>query len=879
MFATPPDRRNPLPRPCPSSVRRAAGPRLLPVLVGLLAALPVAAPVAASAAAPTPAAVPAPEEGWRFLDAHFAAQPELTTTKSSGFKPLNRLKWLAETRQAPLGVSSAALRMAALRTGRERAALRGAEPGWFATGPTHISGRCLAIDFDPGNPSTVYIGSASGGLWKSTDAGLTWTALTDDLPTLGVGAVCVLASDPNVVLIGTGEGNGAASANLALGPFGAGIFRSTDAGLTWSPTNVSFGAATMHGFGAMEDNPITGVVLACANNGVYRSTDAGATWAIVQTAGNYSDVKWKPGDANRVYIAKGRDPFFNFQTNNGVRVSTNGGLTFAALGTGQPAGATIGKTRLAVTPADPSVIYAHYTNANNFQSIGVYRSTDDGATWSVRSTSNQTASQGWYNLAMAADPDDVDGLVSGGTPFFRSTDGGVTFDEKTHPLVPGGNAGTPHWDIHGAAYEPGSTTNVWVLSDGGPWRSTNDGATWNGRGAGLVTFQFYDICVAQSDEFFTMGGAQDNGIPGRTGLDTWFTTTFTADGMVCNITPTNGNVYAESQFGNHIKSTNFGQSWSAINTGITGTGFWVTPVDQDQNLGRHLYTGTNAGIFRTTSGGSSWENVGAHTARWIAISPLDGNVVWTVSNTLGVWVTTDDGGTWTQSPTYASTGTETKIAADPANAGGAFVTYGYYATGQPRVRRTTDFGATWADVSGDFPDVPANTMVVDPDRPADWYVGADVGVWRSTDGGGTWTPYGTGLANALITDLEIRRSARKLTAGTFGRGAWEVDLPPAGAVDAPVVAAANPDLMLDPPYPNPVRDWADFRFAARAGGEVTLELFDVAGRRVETIAREARGDAVIRTAVWDARGAAPGVYFARLTAGGREVVRKVVLAR
>ncbi len=849
----------------------------------MASAAPAPAP-AATAPAATPATAPAtapaaPAEGWRHLEAHYAAHPELTRTKSSGFKPFNRLKWLLETRHAPPGASAAELRADALRTGRMRAAaLRGGSPGWFATGPTHISGRCLAIDFDPADAATVYVGSASGGLWKSTDAGLTWAALTDDLPTLGIGAVCVLAGDPDVVLIGTGEGTGAASANLALGPFGAGIFRSTDAGATWSPTSIAYGGASMHGFGAMEDNPITGVVLAAATDGVYRSTDAGATWTKVQTGGNYSDVKWKPGDANRAYVAKGRDPFFNFQTNNGVRVSTDGGLTFAPLGAGQPGGALIGKTRLAVTPADPSVIYAHYSNANNFQTLGVYRSTDDGATWSLRSSANQTASQGWYNLALAADPDDADGLVSGGTPFFRSTDGGLTYDEKTSPLLPMGSAGIPHWDIHGAAYEPGSATNVWVLTDGGPWRSTNDGATWSERRAGLVTFQFYDICVAQSDEFFTMGGAQDNGIPGRTGADTWFTSTFTADGMVCNIAPSNGNVYAEWQFGNHIKSTNFGQTWAPIMNGITGTGYWVTPVDQDQNLGRHLYTGTNAGIFRTTSGGSSWENVGAHTARWIAISPVDGNVVWTVSNTLGVWVTTDDGGTWTQSPTFASTGTETKIAADPANAGGAFVTFGYYATGLPRILRTDDYGATWTDVSGDFPDVPANTMVVDPDRPDDWYVGADVGVWRSTDGGGTWTPYGTGLANALITDLEIRRSARKLTAGTFGRGAWEADLP-AVAVDAPVVAAANPDLMLDPPYPNPVRDWADFRFAARADAEVTLELFDVAGRRVETLAREARGDAVIRTAVWDARGAAPGVYFARLTAGGREAMRKVVVAR
>jgi hypothetical protein len=157
-------------------------------------------------------------------------------------------------------------------------------------------------------------------------------------------------------------------------------------------------------------------------------------------------------------------------------------------------------------------------------------------------------------------------------------------------------------------------------------------------------------------------------------------------------------------------------------------------------------------------------------------------------------------------------------------------------------------------------------------------VGADVGVWRSTDGGASWVPYGTGLANALITDLEIQRSARKLVAGTFGRGVWEVDLPP-GVVGAPEIAASSSHLMLDPPSPNPSAAWVDFRFAARGESEVTLEMFDVAGRRLETLAREGRGDAIIRTAVWDARQAPSGVYFARLRSGTDELVRKVVVAR
>ena len=831
-----------------------------------------------------PAASPAPvsEAPARTLEEWFLAHPDARTTPSSGWKPYQRLLWLAETRGNASGVPAFRLRADAVDLAVRHRAARSSQAGWFATGPTDLAGRCLSVDFDPTDPGVVYLGAASGGLWKSTDGGDNWSPITDDLPTLAIGAVCVLASDPNVVLIGTGEGSGAASANLALGPFGAGIFKSTDAGATWQTTNISYGGASSHGFSVIEDEPSTGVILAGANDGLYRSTDDGDTWTQVETNANYFDVKWKPGDPSRVYVTRGRDPFFNFpNAGNGVRVSTDGGLTFARAGTGQPTSSNITKTKIAVTAADPSVIYAHFVNFSTFQTLGIYRSTDDGANWSLRSTQNMTGSQGWYNLVMAADPDDPDRIVTGGTPLHSSNDGGLNYTQETNSFLPGGNGSTPHWDLHGIAYEPGNSDALWVLTDGGPWRSTDDGSTWTSRREGLVTYQFYDICVAQTDPLVTLGGTQDNGIPRRVGPDSWLETTLNADGMVCNVHPTNKTiVYGEAQFGNHFKSLNGGLSWSQINTGITGGGLWVTPVDQSQTAPRTLYTMTTSGIFKTTNGGNLWTNVAPHAARWISISPVDENVVWTVSNFVGLWVTTDGGATWTLPATFPATGTESKVHADPADPASAFVTFGYYGTGSPRVLRTTDYGASWLDVSGDLPDIPANTFVADPDRPDDWYVGTDVGVWSSTDGGVTWTPFGTGLPNALIVDLEIQRSGRKLVAGTHGRGAWEVDLP-AGAVDAPAVAAgaASPNLMLDPPSPNPVRDTVVLRYAARSEGAVTLEVYDVSGRRVDRVAATERGDAVVRTAVWDARRSAPGVYFARLTAGAESVTRKVVVAR
>ena len=831
---------------------------------------------------PHPERAIAPDSDLGRLAEWFDAHPELESTSSSGWKPFNRLLWFAETRPVPEGTSAGILRRRAFDVGRERTATEGARgAGWFNIGPLQYSGRCVAIDVHPTDPDVVYVGSASGGAWKTTDGGDSWTPLMDDQPSTTVGAVCVLNANPDVVLVGTGEGSGAGYTVVGAGQLSVGLLKSTDGGATFSTTSLSYPVSGLHGFSAIEDNPTTGVILAGANDGLWRSTDQGDTWTQVQTNGNYFDVKWKPGDASRVYATKGMDPFQNSQTGgNGVRLSTDDGLTWTRVGIGQPPSGSIAKTKIGVTPADPSVIYAHYVNSANWQTLGVYRSTDDGANWQARNTSlNMTGGQGWYNLNLAVSPTDPDRIVTAGVLLYTSDDGGVSYASQNGG-TPFGDAVTPHWDNHALIHEPGSDTNLWIGTDGGVWRSTDVGATWQSRREGIVSYQFYDICVAQSDPEFTLGGTQDNGLPGRNGTN-WFESTLVADGFVCNINPNNhSKIYAEWQFGNQVKSTDAGQSWFSIQNGLTpGNGIWMTPVDLDQLTVNHLYTGHLNGIWRTTNGGNLWTNVAPHFARWIDISPVDGDVVWTVSNFSAVWHTTDDGVTWTSDVAFPATGIETKIHAHPTDVATAFVTYGGYGTGSAHVVTTTDFGATWTDVTGDFPDQPANTFLVDPDFPDDWYLGSDVGVWTSTDSGTHWVPYGTGLANCLVTDLEIRRSARKLVAGTYGRGAWEIAMRPLDPSSVAVGSPPSRSLMLDPPSPNPVRDRALLRFAARSAGRVALEIHDVRGRRVASITELSSGDGIIRNAVWIPDGAASGVYFAVLRAGSEQISRKIVVTR
>jgi photosystem II stability/assembly factor-like uncharacterized protein len=782
------------------------------------------------------------------------------------------------------------LREEARLEAERRRAGRGGGSSWFSTGPHGLSGRCTAIAIDPTNVDVIYVGTAGGGVWKSTDGGESWSPRTDDVGTLSIGAVAVLPWSPSIVLAGTGDGNFAGFAGMAIDPFGVGMLRSTDAGATWETTSLAYPTSSTHGFNVLATNATTHVILAGANDGLWRSTDDGATWAQTVTTGNVMEAVWKPGDASRLYITKCNDPFVNSIPDAGIHLSTDDGLTFVRVGTGQPPASLIAQTRLATTPAAPSTIYAHITNANTYMTHGIYRSTDDGASWQLRFNGvNMTGQQGWFNLSIAADPNDAQRVLTGGVELYRSTNGGLDFVQiaSNFPL---GNETTPHWDHHAMVYQPGSNSVVWIGTDGGVWRSTNDGDLWNSKREGIVSYQYYDICVAQGPGFFMMGGTQDNGIPGRSDLAVWSQSTIVLDGAVCNISPTNPNViYGQGQYSDHRKSVNGGLTWQAINNGLPGSGPFIAPQDQDPLVGNHVYTSawsqTAGGMYRTTNGGTLWVNVGAHFAGSIAFSEVSGSTIWTTSIYSGTWLTTDDGTSWTMCATFPFTGQETQVRTHPGNDATAFVTQGGYLTGAPKLVRTTDFGATWEDVGGDLPDIPINSFDADPEAPDEWYVGTDLGVWTSTDGGAHWEPFGDALPNVVVTDLEIRSDAatppgRKLVAGTFGRGVWEIDLPSlATSVSEVSGLEMSQHLMLDAPYPNPTREGAVLRWAARSDWPVRLEIVDVGGRRVATIVDGGRGDGLVRNASWLADGAASGVYYAVLRAGDETRTRRLVVAR
>jgi len=706
-------------------------------------------------------------------EAWYDAHEELRTPRNWGWKQYLRTRHFLDARTIGGVLPDAEERMRSWQLGRARRMVT-VTGGvcWTSLGPPNVSGRIVDLKFHPTDPQIVYAAAAGGGLWLSSDGGDTWRTTTDDLPSLSIGAVCVLPTDPDVVLVATGEG-----LNWVYVIYGVGIWKSTDAGETWAPTSFTHHITDNHGFHVMEANPITGTILAGANDGLWRSTDQGDTWVLVRPGGHYFDVKWKPGSANRVYATKGSS-----SSGNGILVSNDDGLTWSSAGSGQPPSSRISKTRLAVTPADPNVIYANIGDSQTYGTLGIYRSTDNGASWTPRNTTlNISGGQGGYSVTIAVDPDDPQRVIAGGIKLYLSTDGGLSFAE-TGAGTPLGDDSAVHVDHHAIAWEPGSTSNLWVGSDGGVWRSIDNGESWSPRRDGLITTQFYDVGLDPNNPGFTMGGTQDNGLPWVEAVGApWFASTLLADGFACFVEAlAPDTIYSEWQFGGHVRSSDRGQSWDATVNGLTGSSRPFAPLDLDPNQTGHLYTATYDGVFRTTDGQSLWVHVALHTPTWISISPVDGDIIWTVdglTSGLPVRYSTDDGQSWTFAAPYGfGVGNETRILAHPTDPATAFVTFAGY-SGVAHVARTRDFGASWEEVSGDFPPDPVNAMAIDPLDPTHWFAATDTGVWYSESDGATWVPLGASFPNVVVYDLEIHQIARELVACTYGRGVWKIDLP------------------------------------------------------------------------------------------------------
>ena len=645
-----------------------------------------------------------------------------------------------------------------------------------------MAGRMLCVAWHPTNTAILYAGAASGGLWKSTTGGASWVPLTDALPSLAVGAVALDPSNPNTIYMGTGEG-----AFNVDAVFGAGIFKSTDAGASWTVTGMGWQQAQGRAVNKILVHPTNGQILWAATNitnsgGVFKSTDGGAIWTRTLT-GDAKDLVLHPDSANVLFAVIGY-PWGG--ATNGVYRSGDGGVTWVLASTGLPAASTLGRMALGISRSNPQTLYVGVAQTISAGAglLGFYRSTNGGASWNQQAaTPNVYGGQGWYNIVCEVNPANPNVVYSSGLDCYKSTDAGVTWTQKSFGCNERGTPQYAHGDHHALAFKPGDPNTVIVATDGGLNKSTNGGDTWTDLNSGLETFQFYTVGQDVLNSSVAFGGTQDNGTVKYTGSPAW-TTAIGGDGGYCLVDYTNSNiVYAEMQRGTHLKSINGGSTWTPIQSGISGSGAWVTPVVMDPANPNVLYTATTQ-VYKTTSGGASWTAISpAFTSRMLstlAVSPVNPQVIWAGSEYNGEVRRTIDGGTsWQAVSTNLPYAYVTRIAAHPTDVNAAVVTFSGY--GIAHVWKTTDGGANWTEISTGLPDLPCNAIVIDPANPQTMYAGTDLGVYATTNGGATWTNYSAGMPQVVVDDLALHPATGTLRAATHGRGVWQTPtVTPAG---------------------------------------------------------------------------------------------------
>ena len=626
---------------------------------------------------------------------------------------------------------------------------------WVTIGPRNINGRVKCLAVHPTDPDIVYAGAASGGVWKSTDAGESWNALWDGEESLAVGALAIAPANPDVIYAATGEW----TPGWGPGFPGAGLFVSTNAGSSWTQHT---GLVSRRVAQAKVSPADANTVYVAGDSGFERSTDGGATWTTLR-AGEISDLVIDPTNGNIIYINVRYD---------GIYKTTDGGATWSLLA-GGPTGGNADWIRL-----DIGVSGANGTNFVVAKRSGtLYTTTDGGVTWTTLAGSHGGVSyHAWCNL-LAVAPDDEHILLAGGAgEYQRTTDGGTSW----------ANIAGLHADHHRAIFAPSSPSIVYSCNDGGVYRSTDKAATFEKVSDGLIVTQFYDAGAWATIGTVGGGGTQDQGTNFSHGGLTW-QSLLGADGGYFVIHPTNPRImYAETQNTAIRKTTDGGGSWVQCTGGITGGNPWTGVITMDPNTPDTLFTGTQM-IFRTLDGcatnwvQSSQSLSGSVTS--IVVARSNSNRVYAATSA-GMIIRSDDGGNtspWadkTAAPVPSRTCKD--VVVDDTDEDRVLAVFGGTTGGAAsHVFISTNGGDSWTDISSDLPDVTMNAGAFDPNDANIIYVGTDVGVFRTTDGGASWQAFDNGIPNVSISDLTLDPEDQLLVAATFGRGMYKVSVAPA----------------------------------------------------------------------------------------------------
>ena len=846
-------------------------------------------------------------EAWEnYFDERYFSQgvDPLGLGEGTGYLPYLRQRHLYDMRRDFTGRTGAVQRWELFKSIRAKALNRGGDTpvaDWQSIGPNKMEGfggRMISHAFDPNDSQIIYAGSATGGLWKTENGGDLWLPLTDQIPSTGVGAVVVNPNNPEEILIGTGEGYVANGFDIRPG---LGVFKSINGGLSWEQSDFAYIYANDVSVFKLIWHPSNeNIVWMGATNGIWKSTDGGLSWQ--QTFGDGTnqatsicdDMVLHPTDPDILYAGIEGD---------GIWKSIDAGESWFKLENGLPAG-DLDFISIDICISQPDVLLTSMTSSasTGFSMKGLFRSLDGGETWTeITEAPNAfcvppalgTACQGFYNNIVAVSPDDPDHIWLGGITLWRSTDGGETWvqrDRYTCIYCNEPPACRTYVDQHDFAFDPADPETMYVFNDGGIAKSTDGGDCWEQKNEGLVTAHFYGIAASSANPDIVIGGFQDHGLQGvdisegdewdRWG---WF------DGNDVEVHPDNTNILFGTWInGLYLKTTGGVHTLSfQITTGMnlnenSGAHFAplrISPADPDVLLGC-----TEARIYRSTNGGSSWQAVAdAPNVTEVAFSQADPQhcyaAAW-VGNDWRFYHSSDGGANWDQTanpPGWRITDLKTSF----SEPGTVYATRNSINPNTAHVYRSTDFGESWLGIQGDLPDIPVNGFAINPFWEENLYVATDLGVFTTTDGGATWTEFNDNLPISISMDIMFNTADTSIVIGTLGRGAWRSkacmpDL--TGSVEAEI-----PDRFgISGIFPNPANGPVQIEYYLNEPAPVQISILDQYGQQIKLLLSEHRSAGEHQLS-WDGLmengvPAPSGIYFVRLKAGRKMLVKKLVIS-
>ncbi len=801
---------------------------------------------------------------------------------------------------------------------------------WRADGPVKTGARIEAIAIPPGNTGTIYVGVASGNVWKTVDNGITWRPIFDHESAFAIGDVAVSRSDPNVVWVGTGE----AQPRFSGYDFpGTGVFKSVDAGAHWTHMGLT---DTQHIGRVLIDPQDPDVVYVAAighqwspnhARGVFRTRDGGRHWQqvlFINDSTGVIDLAMDPANRRTLYawgwqIEQGRD--------GGFFKSTDGGDHWRHITAGLPTG-LLGRANIGVAPGNPRVLYLFLDNRapavvphRPYVGGEVYRSDDGGEHWHKANTQDLWSVFGvfgWKFCDVHVDPRNADHVYILGNRAYQSFDGGATWRRLGDRIlrVHHTDGRAMHLDQHDLVIDPANPDRLLLGNDGGLYMSYDAGRSWLQLND-IPVSQMYFVATDNDRPYHIYAGTQDDAAvygPSDASLDddvpaVWrsvYLDRWTGgDSFVTLPDPTDPHiVYYEHQNGDIRRMNIAGTSVltggpSAVDIrpraprGAPRIRFsWYTPFLISHYDPRTLYAGGTK-VLKSTDRGDHWTVVspdlgdppgpdrgrvttGALTR--LAESPLRRGML--VGGTEGgrVWLTTDDGRSWHRIDHGLPRDWVTSVTLSRWDARRIYISLTGYREDdeRPYVYVSDDTGHTWRSIAANLPTESVDVVKEDPADANLLYLGTDLGVYVSRDRGDRWESVSATLPSTAVMDLTVQARARQLVIGTYGRGAWILDLTPIR--DRTVVSAARPLYVY--PIRDATVDWfgwetlpgerrgrnvARMQVASAAGGPATLLVRDSTGRVVRTW--QAKFTPGVNSVVWDLQSRRPDGTLADAHAG------------